>query len=70
MTGNVTITSKTGPDIESSALLFTNVSDIDFQLASGIVQFVSNGRTLQYSLTEIATVTFTISGAVATITMS
>lgn len=66
MTGTVTITSASGPDIPITAKTFTDVSDLDYQFRAGIVQFTSEGRTYQFSLTETTAITMTISGTTVT----
>jgi hypothetical protein len=74
-TNNLTITGKIGPGNTVTSLLFANVTDVDFQVARGVLQvsFLTSGgqpKTQSFDLAQSTTVTYSISGGVATITVS
>ena len=67
-----TITAKTGPGIQATALVLTDVTGINFDLNAGIL-FVNQGGNdviSQFALTGSNTITLTASGGVYTLTVS
>jgi hypothetical protein len=68
---NVTVTSVAGPGLAVTSQVFNNVTDVDFQLGNGTIALtLSDGRVFSVSYSPVATVTYTISGSVATIAIS
>jgi hypothetical protein len=70
MADQITVTSKTGPAIAVTAAVLTNVTDIQFKLDRQVLQITTNGQIKEFDLYLIATVTYTISSHVATVTVS
>lgn len=69
----VTITGVLGPGIAVTSQVFTNVSEINFQIKRNCIDIVQEDKaqkhtTFDYNAT--ATVTYTISGVNATITIA
>lgn len=69
-TGTVTITGTLGPGQSVTSLAFDNVSSINFDLARSVISITANNKTTDFSYNDIDTVTYTISGTTATITIS
>lgn len=67
---SVTITATTGPGDTVTAAVFTNVSSIVFDLAANMIRLVTNGINKEFAYDAVATVTYTISGETATITIA
>jgi len=66
-----TVTAKTGPDIQATALVITDVVDIDFQLLAEVLQITkSNGQVKQFALSGSNTITLTASGGTYTLTIT
>ena len=67
-----TITAKTGPGIQATAAVITNVTGINFDLNAGVL-FISIDGTpspQQFELTGSNTITLTASGGVYTLTVA
>jgi len=73
---NTTVTGHTGPGLSVTSSSFPNTSSIKFDIASNVIEirWTPTGKAtglisyIEYS--DIATVTYTISAGVATITVS
>jgi len=70
MPNQATVTSKDGPALPVTALVLTNVTDIDFQFDRFVVAVVANGLRTEYDLYATATVTATVTGRVWTVAIS
>lgn len=76
MVGVVTITAKTGPDIQVTSKVISNVATLLWDLTRGVLFITTNEEPAgsapqqEYSLTGVATVTCTISGTTFTWTIS
>lgn len=73
---NVTITGQTGPGITNTAIVLPNVTNIRFNIGGNTIEVTytptgqGTSKTVFYQYSNIATVTYTISAGVATITIS
>jgi hypothetical protein len=68
---NVTITGFIGPGNEVTALLLSNCSKVSFDFGRNIIAVTKqDGSIADFDYDDTATVTFTISGDTATITIS
>lgn len=66
-----TVTGNTGPGGTVTALVLSNVESIEFDFQHSMINFLYNsGKTFKLAWTSIATVTFSISGGNATVTIS
>lgn len=66
-----TVTGKTGPGGTVTGLVLADVEDIDFDFLKNMIHIThSNGKIFHLSWSGIATVTFSISGGNATVTIS
>lgn len=74
MTATVTVTLKSGPDIANTAIVITEVTGITLDLAREVVQIfkgaIAGAPYKEYDLSNIATLTDTISGGNHAIAMS
>lgn len=71
MASSVTITATTGPGETVTALVISNVADVNFDLARHELDVVDvNGIIKEFDLGAVGTVTFSISGHNYTITIS
>ena len=70
--GQATVTAKTGPAIQVTAGVFTNVDFINFDISGQILTFRSNGVLKYFDLGAATTVTTTLVGAAGnwTVTIS
>lgn len=69
--GNLTITAPQGPGGSVSALVLNGIKQISFKMDKEVIEVVeSGGRITYFEYETIATVTYTISGEVATIAVS
>lgn len=68
----LTITSTTGAGVSAVATVFTAVVDIEFDFIKNTIKVThANGRTISYyDYSAMATVTWTISAGLTTITIS
>lgn len=70
----VTVTAKTGPGIQNTAIVLGDVTNINFDLARRVVQVFqtpnSGGNIKEYDLVGVTTVTFSISGSTYTMVIS
>lgn len=64
MASKVTVTAKTGPAVQNTALVLNNLTDIRFDLANLMLYVTQEGGgpIHEYSLTGVTTVTCNISG--------
>lgn len=60
MTGHLTLTAKTGPSKQLTAIVFNDITEINVDLKREVVHFVSNGLKQEFDLHSIATFTNTI----------
>lgn len=69
---NVTVTAKTGPGVQNTAQLYSNVPLITFDLQKNTFSVANPDRTrlTDFGYDGVATVTFVIAGGVATVTIS
>lgn len=70
MPSQLTITAKTGPAVQNTAIVYTNVTSIRYDLAMMLLIIVTNGQIKEFDLTGVTTVTTTVSGVNYTITIS
>ena len=73
MASQVTVTAKTGPAKQNTAIVLGNVTNINFDLARRVVQVfqsTTSGNVKEYDLAGVTTVTFTISGVNYTMVIS
>ena len=70
--GTLTITGKIGAGITVTSLVLTNVSKIEFDLAANVIRVFQSSlnKITEFDYAVEATVTWTISGTTATITIS
>jgi len=70
-TGNVTITADIGPGESVTALVVNDVRELRYDFPGDRLQLVlANGKIQNYDYDNVATITHTISGSVATVTIS
>lgn len=72
-TATVTITGKIGPGNTVTSLVFTNVTGVNFQIANNTIDIEQADSAERHSVFDYdatATVTYSISGNVATITIA
>lgn len=72
-TCTVTITGKIGPGFTATTLVFTDVTSLNFHIADNTIEIVqaSKGeKSTFFDYDATATVTYTISGDAATVTIS
>ena len=71
MPATATVTAKTGPGIQATAIVLTRITNIQFDLAAGVL-FLSNGngQVDQFELTGSNTITLTASGGNYTLAVS
>lgn len=70
-TANITVTADTGPDIANTTKVYNNCSRLEFDFAKNTFNFTEeNGQIIFFEYNAVATVTYTISGSTATITIS
>lgn len=73
MASQVTVTAKTGPALQATAMVLGDVQNINFDLARRVVQVfqpVLNTQPKEFDLTGVTTITFSISGANYTMVIS
>jgi hypothetical protein len=72
MPSQLTVTAKTGPAQQNTALVLADVTSINFDLVgrTARVYLSGAGGVKEYDLVGVTTVTFTISGANYTMVMS
>ena len=70
MANTATITAKTGPDIQATAVVLTGVTQIEFDLAAGILQVTHDSKYKQFALTGSNTITLTASAGAYTLTVA
>lgn len=72
MASQLTVTAKTGPAVQNTALVLSDVTNINFDLVGRVVQVFQNstGKIKEYDLVGVTTVTFTISGSSYTMVIS
>ena len=70
MANTITITAKTGPAMQTTSTVFTNVTDLHFDLAANVVFFTSDGLIKQYELTGSNTITITATAFVYTMSIT
>jgi len=70
----VTVTGQIGPGLTVTSLVLSNVTSISFLIASNVLRVVNvvgnTPKTTDFDLRTIATVTYSISSHIATITVS
>jgi len=70
-TANVTVTALAGPSKQSTSVLHSAVTKIIFDLDHDTFELtLSDGRPINFDYNDTATVTYTISGAIATVAIS
>lgn len=71
MANQVTVTAKTGPAVQATATVLTNVNNMNFDLKGMVVQVFREGKQYkEFDLYGVTTVTFTISGSTYTMVIS
>jgi hypothetical protein len=70
MANSATVTAKTGPAIQATALSLTGVTGINFDLSAGVVFINQGSKVNQFQLTGSNTITLTASGSAYTLTIS
>jgi hypothetical protein len=72
--GVATVTAKSGPNVQSTAVVLSGVTSYSVDLRRMVLQFYQGdeltGRAKEYDLTGVTTFTTVISGATFTITVS
>lgn len=72
----ITVTGNLGPGISETSVVYNNVSSVNFQIDRQVVQIYyledssQNQRHVEFNLYGTTTVTYSISGHIATIAMS
>jgi hypothetical protein len=68
---NVTITAKTGAGQQLTSKVFTGVKTIHFNLEENIIRLkLNDNKIIDFDYNGVATITYTISGQVATVAIS
>jgi hypothetical protein len=70
MASTATVTGKTGAGNTLTAGVFSNVTDIDFQIPDNTLRLVSSAGISYISLSGSNTITLTASGGVYTLTVA
>jgi len=71
MPSSVTVTAKAGPGLQATALVLSNISNIMFDMDNRKVQVNNSGTVIrEFDLVGVTTITFSLSGANYTITVS
>lgn len=73
MPNAITVTGKTGPGLTETAIVYNNITDLDFNLGSNVLTITHglvNSRKTEVDLYSIATITYTVSAHVATVAVS
>lgn len=70
MGSTATVTGKTGPGLTLTAGVFSNVTDIQFQIPDNTLRLVCDQGIVYISLTGSNTITLTASSGVYTLTVS
>jgi len=70
--GNDTLTATgvTGPGVALTTTVFNYVTDLDFQIARGVLKVTHQKGITDVELSTITTITYTIATGVATVTIS
>lgn len=68
--GVATITLKTGPAIQNTAVVFSQVSKLEFGIGGRVLTFVSDGRIRTYELSGANTITITAVAGLYTISIT
>ena len=69
--GNLTITAPTGPGNTVTSLALSGCKEVSFEMDREVIKVTDSGGVIRYFDYETtATVTYTISGEIATITIS
>lgn len=69
-TATVTITGAIGPGLSVTSLVLSDVTDVDFQIKNNTIAIAQDDKVTTFDYDATATVTYTISGNAATITIS
>ena len=69
-TATVTISGKIGPGNTVTSLVLSGVTDVDFQIKNNVIAISIDDEVRFFDYDATATVTYTISGDAATITIS
>jgi len=69
-TATVTISGKIGPGNTVTSLVLSGVTDVDFQIKNNVIAISIDDKVRFFDYNATATVTYTISGDAATITIS
>ena len=62
MASQVTVTAKTGPGVQNTASVYTNVKSFYFNAATGVFTITQDSKTTDFQLSGVTTVTCSISG--------
>lgn len=69
--GTATITAKTGPAQQATAVVITDLIDFDFQIREGVLLLTnSSGKVRQFQLTGSNTITLTATSGVYALTIT
>jgi len=63
MTGHITVTAKCGPARQATAVVFSGITDLDFDLPREMLHFKYDGRHQEFDLHGVTTITDTITAA-------
>ena len=66
----VTITAKTGPALQVTSLVLTEITNLNFDLANRTLSVLQGSKVQVYDLSTVTAVTFTISGQTFTVVVS
>lgn len=70
MPSQVTVTAKTGPAVQATALIITEVTNMNFDLVKRVLQVFQGSTVKEFDLSTVTTTTFTISGVNYTMVVS
>jgi len=72
MPSQLTVTAKTGPAVQATAIVLTDVNGISFDLNKRMVYVTRAGlaNTQEYDLVGVTTITFSVSGSNYTMVIS
>lgn len=70
MPGTMTVTAKTGPGVQNTAVVIPNVNSFNVDTIANMLTGFSGSIPFQYSLTGVTTFTVVIAAGLFTITIS
>ena len=70
MANQLTVTAKSGPAVQSTAIVLTNVTDIKYDFVRQVVYVTTNGLIKEFDLGGVTTLTLTLSAGNYTLVLS